>query len=89
MHNVVTKTLSNLFMFWLEGPLVVAQAQFARHPGRGPCRAFEFEAKQCDQTWPFPVTVAVFGVLVAGKIYWWPVAGVAGYYVVLNSQKKF
>ena len=48
-----------------------------------------FENKQCDQTWPFPATVAVFGVWVAGKIWWWPVAGVAGYYVVLNNQKKF
>ena len=44
---------------------------------------------QCDQTWPFPATVAVFGVWVAGKFWWWPVAGVAGYYVVLNNQKKF
>ena len=47
------------------------------------------QKNQCDQTWPFPATVAVFGVWVAGKIWWWPVAGVAGYYVVLNNQKKF
>ena len=37
--------------------------------------------KQCDQTWPFPANLAVFGVWVAGKIWLWLVAGVAGYYI--------
>ena len=26
-------------------------------------------ANQCDQTWPFPANLAVFGVRVAGKIW--------------------
>ena len=42
--------------------------------------------KQCDQTWPFPANVAVFGVWVAGKIWWWLVAGVAGYYIYVVTS---